>query len=226
MGGRIVPLFMGEFTFPADEAWAGERGIVVAYAIRHRAGIVLFDTGFGFGDRALDERYRVRARRLPEVLGAAGIDRATVAAVVNCHLHADHAGQNVVLPGVPTYVQPAEWELAQVTDHTNLDRVDFPGADVRLVAGDHDLADGVRVIATPGHTAGHQSVVVSDDDGETVLVGQAVYSVGEWIGDPAGREGRSQARDPIAYDASITRLRALRPAQVLFAHDETAWSAD
>ena len=47
----------GGFRFAADEPWRGEVGVVIAYAIRHRAGIVLFDTGFGFGNAELDAHY-------------------------------------------------------------------------------------------------------------------------------------------------------------------------
>jgi len=41
---------MGEFTFAQDEPYAGQTGVVVAYAVRHRDGVFLFDTGFGFGN--------------------------------------------------------------------------------------------------------------------------------------------------------------------------------
>jgi hypothetical protein len=59
MTGRpaITRLDVGEFTFPADEPWPGETGVVVAYLVRHPDGIVLFDTGLGVGESELDERY-------------------------------------------------------------------------------------------------------------------------------------------------------------------------
>ena len=179
--------------------------------IRHRGGVLLFDTGFGFGNDDFDAYYRVQARGVPDALAEAGLAVDDVTSVVNCHLHADHAGQNGLFPGIPIYVQPAEWEIAHTTDHTILDWIDFPGADYRLVAGDHEPVSGIRVIATPGHTIGHQSLVVSTGEGEVVLAGQAVYTPGEWVGDPAAREGRSRAPDPEAYDRSIERLRCDRP---------------
>src|SRR4029079_6763221 len=51
---QIYPLVLGECRFAADEPWAGEVGVVVGYAIRHRRGVLLFDTGFGFGNDELD----------------------------------------------------------------------------------------------------------------------------------------------------------------------------
>ena len=121
----------------------------------------LFDTGFGFGNDELDAYYRIKARRVPDVLAEAGIAMDDITAVVNCHLHVDHAGQNSLFPGIPIYVQPAEWEIAHTTEHTILDWIDFPGATYRPVAGDHEPVDGIRVVATPGHTVGHQSLVVT-----------------------------------------------------------------
>ena len=93
-----------------------------------------------------------------------------------------------------------------------------------MVHGDHDLFDGIGIIATPGHTVGHQSLVVDMVDGRHVLAGQAVYSPGEWTGDPGAREGRTRAEDRQAYDRSVERLRELDPIRVWFAHDAATWS--
>jgi len=219
----VIPLEVAEFDFN-DPALAGRTGVVIAYAIRHADGVVLFDTGFGFGNADLDAAYHPRSRPIEDVLAEAGIKRDEITAVANCHLHADHAGQNGAFPGVPIYVQPAEWEIAHTTDHTILEWIDAPGTNYRQVAGDHDLFPGIRLIATPGHTPGHQSMLVETDRGRTVLVGQAVYSVGEWTGQPDAIEGRSNAWDRDAYDRSVERLRALDPDLVLFGHDRNSWT--
>lgn len=222
---EIVPLPLGEFRFAADEPHAGEVGVVVAYAVRHPDGVLLFDTGFGFGNAELDAYYQVQARSVATALAEVGIATPDITTVVNCHLHVDHAGQNGAFAGIPTYVQATEWEVAHTPDHTILEWIDVPGADYRLIDGDHDLFDGIRIVATPGHTAGHQSLVVEGRDGVHVLAGQAVYSPGEWAGDPGAREGRSRAWDPDAYDRSVERLRAIDPVRVWFGHDPVAWTA-
>jgi glyoxylase-like metal-dependent hydrolase (beta-lactamase superfamily II) len=220
---EIVPLDVGTFTFAADEPWAGEQGVVVAYAIRRREGVLLFDTGFGFGSRELDERYHTMPRRLADVLGEAGIRIAQIDLVANCHLHADHAGQNATLPNIPIHVQRAELARARAGGYTILDWIDGPAVQYVEADGDHDLVPGVRVLSTPGHSPGHQSLVVDQPDGRVVLTGQAVYGLDEWLG-AAGREGRSTAPDPDAYDSSVARIRAIEPARVLFAHDRRPWS--
>jgi N-acyl homoserine lactone hydrolase len=221
----VIALPMGEFTFRDDDPWPGQTGFVVAYAVRHPGGLFLFDTGIGLGNDEFDTYYMVRARALPEVLDAAGIDMAEVTAIANCHLHADHSGQNLRFPGVPIYVQPAEWAAAQTPDYTVLEWVDFPGATYHQVAGDHEVAPGMRIFATPGHSPGHQSLVVDTTDGPILLAGQAVYSRGEWTGIPGAREGGSRAPDEAAYRRSVERLRAVRPKEVLFGHDTAAWRA-
>jgi glyoxylase-like metal-dependent hydrolase (beta-lactamase superfamily II) len=222
---HIVAMEMGEFVFPDDEPYAGQRGVAMAYVIRHAGGTILFDTGFGTGNPMLEARYRQKVRRLPDALAGTGVSAADIGAVVNCHLHADHAGQNAFFAGIPIYVQPAEWAAAQDPGYTVREWVDAPGLVYRQVAGDHEIAPGIRILATPGHTAGHQSLVIEAADGNVVIAGQAVYSRDEWMGLSGGREGRSTARDQAAYDRSLARLRALDPVKVLFGHDAEPWEA-
>jgi glyoxylase-like metal-dependent hydrolase (beta-lactamase superfamily II) len=199
---------------------------VVAHALRARDGrVFLFDTGIAEGDPDLDARYHPVERPLDQALASIGIERSQVTAATNCHLHADHAGQNHNLPGVPIYVQAAERRLAAQPDYTILAFIDGPGVRYVEIEGDRDVAPGIRILATPGHSAGHQSLLVETRRGRVVLTGQAVYSRDEWL-DRAGREGRSHARDLAAYDASLRRLHGLRPAAVHFAHDRRTWSAD
>jgi N-acyl homoserine lactone hydrolase len=223
-GLRVVALPMGEFTFPEDEEYARQTGVVVAYAIRHPNGVFLFDTGFGFGNQELDDHYKVRARALPEVLAQAGISEQEITAIANCHLHADHSGQNLLFPGIPIYVQPAEWAVAHgPEEYTVLDWVDFPGARIVQVEGDHEPVPGIRIFATPGHSPGHQSLLVETNDGPLLLAGQAVYSHGEWQGVDGARNGQNHAQDGEAYRRSVRRLKALNPKRVLFGHDRQGW---
>ncbi|HEX3265671.1 MAG TPA: N-acyl homoserine lactonase family protein [Candidatus Limnocylindrales bacterium] len=226
----VHALPLGDFTFPDGAAWAGEAGVVVGYAIRHAGGVFLFDTGFVLiepGDPDLDEfyaRYRVRPRRVLDALERAGIDRAEITAIANCHLHLDHCGQNDLFPSVPIYVQPAELEAARGPDYTVARVFDFEGARLQPKAGDHQVAAGIRVFATPGHSPGHQSLVVDTPDGRLLLAGQAVYSAGEWAGTPGARNGVDDSPGDLEhYARSVARLKALRPKRVLFGHDRRGW---
>jgi N-acyl homoserine lactone hydrolase len=224
---RIVPLELGEFTFADDEEpLAGKTGVVVAYLVIHPGGTLLFDTGFGFGNAELDAAYHPRARLLAAALADAGRRIADIDALANCHLHVDHAGQNAQLPGIPIYVQEREWRVAHADpDHTILDWIESPDTTYVPLDGDHEIAPRVRIVSTPGHTPGHQSLAVDTSEGLVVLAGQAVYSAAEWVGVDTDREGRSSAPDVAAYDRSIERLRALEPRHVYFAHERGRWSA-
>ncbi len=224
---RVDALPMGEFTFPAGEPYGGQTGVVVAYAVRYRGGVFLFDTGFAPPpDPELDgfyRRWRVQVRDLTYELAAVGIDRTEVTAVANCHLHVDHAGQNRLFPAIPIYVQAAEWAAAHGPDYTAQVVVDFPAAHYELINGDHEIGSGIRLFATPGHSPGHQSLVIDTPDGPLLLAGQAAYSRGEWLGLADAREGATSAPDGEAYRRSIARLRALKPKRVLFGHDRKGW---
>jgi glyoxylase-like metal-dependent hydrolase (beta-lactamase superfamily II) len=58
---------------------------------------------------------------------------------------------------------------------------------LELVEGDEEIADGVRLLPTPGHTPGHISVIVSSGDDTAVVCGDVVLSEWsfthpEWVG--------------------------------------------
>ena len=221
-GAEIIPLELGTFAFPKEIPVL--RGVVVAYLVRHAGGLLLFDTGFGFGNAELDERYDPQRVHVADALRAVGVDPAEVGAVANCHLHADHAGQNGTFPGIPIYVQATEWRIAHTTEHTILEWIDFDGSRYEQIEGDHALSDDITLLATPGHTPGHQSLAVRTRAGLVILAGQACYTAAEWAGDLTPLEGRSGAPDIEAYDRSIARLRDLDSEVVRFGHDREVWT--
>src|SRR3954467_2513481 len=147
----IIRIDVSEFTFPADAPRAG-KAVVVAYLIRHPDAIVLFDTGIGLGPSELDERYHPRPRPITHVLAEQSLRVSDIDVVVNCHPHAGHAGQNAAFPGIPIYVQPAEWHLSEQADYTIEDWLGRGVADYRPVEGDHDALPGVRTPPPPGAT--------------------------------------------------------------------------
>jgi N-acyl homoserine lactone hydrolase len=164
---------------------------------------------------------------IEDCLAEHGISLADVTGVANCHLHFDHCGQNARIPsGVPIFVQRAEWAKVHEPDYTVAEWVDVPGVTYKVLEGELEVAPGLRLIPTPGHTAGHQSLVLDADDGVVVLAGQAVQSRPEWDGatePPAS--GASGATHP-GYRGSVERLRALDPIRVHFAHDPEVWVRD
>ena len=222
----ILPLHLTTVAFPESHPQAGERGPVFCFAVVHPEGIVLFDTGVGVGHRDVDRWFNPVHRPLAEVFADHAMSASDVVAVVNSHLHFDHCGHNRLFAGPPIYVQAREYRVSRDADYTVREWVDFPGARYVLLDGDAEILPGVTVASTPGHTPGHQSLVVDEGGGPAVLAGQAVYTRQEWDGstDPR-RSGESSAWDRDAYRASVVRIRELNPTRVLFAHDGRQWGA-
>ena len=133
---------------------------VHGFVIKHpSAGAILVDTGVGWGNERLIKEWRVVNRRAADALAEHDLSPADVKIVINSHLHFDHCGQNAVFKHAPFYIQRSELDRARREDSSS-EWFDFAGARYELLDGDAEIADGVRVVATPGHTVGHQSVFV------------------------------------------------------------------
>src|SRR6202166_695306 len=149
---------------------------VHGFVIKHpRAGAILVDTGVGWPTELVKE-WKVVNRHAADALQEHDLSPADVRIVINTHLHFDHCGQNAVFKHAPFYVQRTELERARRTKSVPSEWFDFAGARFELLDGDAEVADGVRVLATPGHTVGHQSVVVDTPDGGAVMIGDAAYT--------------------------------------------------
>jgi glyoxylase-like metal-dependent hydrolase (beta-lactamase superfamily II) len=218
----VIPLRLATVAFPGFHPLAGQEGVVRAFLIRHESGPILFDTGVGFGNADIDRWYQPESVRVDEALAASGLRLAEVRAVVNSHLHFDHAGQNQALGARPIYVQSRELAAVDRPKFTIVDWVRFPGANYVEIDGDHLLAPGVTILSTPGHTPGHQSLAVETDEGLCVIAGQAIYSADEFAHIRATRSLREDdpPPDPEAYLESALRIVDLHPVAVMFSHDE------
>jgi N-acyl homoserine lactone hydrolase len=213
----------GHFVRPTTETGTGHARVepVLGYAIVHEAGTVLFDTGISDVDAETYEHYRPMRRPVLEVLSEAGIDHEDVALIVNSHLHFDHCGGNRDLTGRPIIVQRQELQNTRSEDYTMAAAVEFPGADYREIDGEVELLPGVWAIATPGHTSGHQSLVVTAADGTIVCAGQTHEFAYEYGSDLLARHVRSMAALADVPDAApwLYRIQAFDPRRILFAHD-------
>jgi N-acyl homoserine lactone hydrolase len=223
----VIPILTSEVRFPpADPAPSDPRWLpIVAHAIVHRDGVFLFDTGVGTGDDEIETWFSPRVTPIDHALAGVGISIADVTGAANCHLHFDHAGQNALLPpGVPIFTQRAEWRMVHEPDYTIAAWVDVPRLRYELLDGEIEVAPGLRLVPTPGHAPGHQSLVVETGEGRVVLAGQAVWTRDEWEGATDDeRSGAPSAWDHEVYARSVERLRALEPTRVHFAHDRSIW---
>jgi N-acyl homoserine lactone hydrolase len=191
---------------------------VHAWLIWHPDGIVLVDTGIGRENPLINEWYRPVVTPLLVGLDSFGVALREIDAVVLSHLHFDHCGQQALLDA-PTYVQAVEYEAAQTPGYTVPEWADIPQERLRLVDGEEEILDGIRLLPTPGHTPGHQSVVVEGADRRIVLAAQCAYRTDDL------RSGEPLASNLHAepwWDRSrrsLEHIRSLGPAVVHLSHD-------
>ncbi|TMF46888.1 MAG: N-acyl homoserine lactonase family protein [Chloroflexi bacterium] len=194
---------------------------VHGFVIKHpSAGAILVDTGVGWPDDMLKD-WKIVNRHAADAMAEHDLSPADVRIVINTHLHFDHCGQNAVFKHAPFYIQRPELERARLEETVAAQWFDFAGARFELVDGDADVAEGVRVVATPGHTVGHQSVIVDTPDGGAVMIGDAAYTADIYReADKADlSHWRGQFADRDAWTSSLHRLHGLHPHSVHFCHD-------
>lgn len=151
------------------------------------------------------------------ILARTGYRPEDLLCIISTHWHFDHAGGNRKFPSTPIVVQRAELEAA-------LDNPDYPEdcrdpqLNYRIVDGDYELAAGVKLLFTPGHASGHQSVWV-----ETLRSGPILLTI-----DAAYTRENYEHKVPFAgvnpeqAQQSVLRLQELAKAagaKVFYGHD-------
>jgi N-acyl homoserine lactone hydrolase len=234
---RLAPL--------TDRAWSAWLP-THAYAIEHRDGVILVDSGASVGLKRLPHwhpyfRLAVRFDIEPDEeagpqLRAIGVGPADVKRVVLTHMHIDHDGGLAAFPNSEILVSPGElavasgiagrlrgylperWPKSFDPKPLVLDNVAFgPFARSRRLT-----ADGTIVaVATPGHTRDHLSVIVDDGDQVVFIAGDASYSEANML---SGTLDGVSADESVA-SATLSAIRAFaaaRPTVYLPAHDPGA----
>jgi N-acyl homoserine lactone hydrolase len=173
-------------------------------------------------DREINPCWREPGETIEGALAELGWSSGDVDIVVNSHLHRDHAENNTVFGNARFVVSRAEWEYAADPIPTQRRLYDFAwtGESVQqdayqLVAvDDYELLPGVRLIQTPGHTRGHQSVVVDTAEGRLCVAGDAAC-LPESFARPTPPGGATSIEQGFA---SLERIRASAD-RVLMNHD-------
>ena len=162
------------------------------YVVRHPQGTVLFDSGAHpqlgtdpharMGDAAGSFVVQLSPEdHITRRLASIGLTPADIDIVVQSHLHFDHAGGLEWLTHAPILVQREELKFAfdpPVYQASIYLLADFDhGLNWQELDGDHDIFGDGRLVAlsTPGHTRGHQSLMVRLDDQVVILLADAAY---------------------------------------------------
>lgn len=221
---------------PNPDSLRGE-GVVYNLVVAHPEATVLWDTGIhpeatsGHWPPALVERFTPRdptAHRLPSALESAGFGLDDIDAVVQSHLHCDHAGGLAHFAGreTPVYVHRREVEHAYLSARTSAgDRVyvaeDFD-RDLAwtVVHGDRrTIVPGVELLHLPGHTPGLMGLLVRRDP-PVLFTGDQAYVAANYEDGRALGAGLLWSRPD--WLASLDRLRDLERrlgATVVYGHD-------
>lgn len=197
---------------------------ILAYLIETANGRILYDVGcdyskiadahkrktyyenaeFPFGPPQMTEE-----QRLPNRLAQLGLTPADIDLVFVGHLHFDHGGGLCDMAHCDIHVHQRELEAAREPADGAYFADDFAG-DYRwkTQSAEYDLVTGVRAIETPGHTAGHMSMLIELPEGPPILLAGDAADLTENIEDEVAPGLCWRDREDMAL-ASIRKLKAL-----------------
>jgi N-acyl homoserine lactone hydrolase len=197
------------------------------YLIKHAQGWFVWDTGIPDAVAAMPDGLAPadpkaviwhRPKTLAAQLEQLGVTPSDIKAMAVSHTHPDHIGNVEMFPAAMLYVQKAEYDWPGANNQPRFK----PEHPVTLLEGDRDVfGDGsLTILSTPGHTPGHQSLLVKlPKTGEIILSGDAVHFKANWDnrGVPAPNFSKEQTL------ASMDKLAATLKkdnAQLWINHDK------
>ncbi len=233
MNSIVKILDLGTLTFDKSFLTSGRgMGEIItvpswAVLIDHPRAKIVVDTGFGNPSLPHVSPWQAKRSKKQELeyqLKEYGFEPENIDIVINTHLHYDHCGNNALFKKSRFIVQLSELRVAYVPPIFNkavYSRIDFDieGIEYDAIEGDFfNLLPGIDIIYTPGHSMGHQSVLVTTNEGMIIIPGDAVYT---------GENYEELILPGFCYDSesslrSIKRIRKLAndyEAVVLFSHD-------
>ena len=112
-------------------------------------------------------------QRLDNSLKKLGINPEDIDIVINTHLHADHCSFNGLFKNATWIINRNELKEALVPEPFEITyfRPCFDvGLETKLIEGDYNVAKGVQILDTFGHTAGHISVSIETGNSGVLLI--------------------------------------------------------
>lgn len=148
-----------------------------------------------------------------------GYEPTDIQAIICSHMHMDHAGGNPYFPKTPIYVQETELDAALGNAGYAPPECLDPSLNYQKLNGDYELTAGVNILYTPGHSPGHQSILVNTEKtGNILLTIDLAYT----------RENYEEEIPFATFDQelasqSIKKIKNLmteyKPAKIFYGHD-------
>jgi N-acyl homoserine lactone hydrolase len=193
------------------------------YLIQHGSQLLLWDTGYpdSVADKPLTSPVgtATRPKKLADQLAEIKITPADITYVAVSHTHGDHVGNVDMFPKSMLLMQKAEVDWAFADGKQPPFKKDRP---IKELAGDFDVfGDGsVTILSTPGHTPGHQSLLVRlPRTGYVVLTGDLAHFKDNWDNDRVPSMNTS-ADQTHASRAKVVKVLEEKKAQLWINHDK------
>ncbi len=223
--GRVSMDSMDMFNITESESTVREL-FVPCYLIKHEKGLLLWDAGLpktvadAHGPAPFEGGTMIYDRWIVDQLADMGITPAAITHTAFSHLHFDHAGAANALAANTVIMQRTEWDSAFEKGHEFVDTTLFDGlkqAKLNLIDGDYDVfGDGsVRLIYAPGHTPGHQVLLLQLGNFGPLLLSGDLYHT------QANRKLRRAPR--FNYNAEQTFASMGKVEQLLATTGATLW---
>jgi len=192
---KITPILVGRCESPEPRLlYLGDPSgtiptIFTFFLLQGKDRVVLVDVGF---TAEICEQF------MPDVVQAAGEDPLVqlqalgvapqdVNEIILTHAHFDHLSSVIhEYKNARIHMQRAEYEIVANPPHPWCrELIDLPTLEqlaeegpprFNLIDGESELVEGIWTVPTPGHTAGHQSVLVQTPNGKTCIVGDALLN--------------------------------------------------
>ncbi len=176
----VLPRPLWPKNIPVDSKNRVQASINLLY-IESAGKKIIVDTGLGNRlDNKIMKIYSPSRENILTALDDNSIDRNDIDYVILTHLHFDHAGglisningeDVVTFPNAKHVIQQKEWDIALNPDTLNQAAYSYENhlslidneKNLKLVDGDYDVTDEVKVILTGGHTNGFQIVKIGSE---------------------------------------------------------------
>jgi N-acyl homoserine lactone hydrolase len=193
-----------------------------SFLLRGEGRNILVDTGLDENELFIPQGFIEETGLVPESLleglVGAGLSTEDIDIVINTHLHDDHCGNNALFPRATFYAHREEIAFCRKPhpiDH-RYDTSFIEGIPFIEVDREMDIAPGLRVLHSPGHSVGGLSVLVETGEGSAVITGFCCNAENFPVNGPAVCPGVHL--DAIAAWESIQRIKGLG-VKILPMHD-------